>query len=330
MSVLRRLWLALLLAATAASALAQLPFVGTGSGAPVVSTYTGPGDAVAGAAAFWGLRAYTGAIVTAGTQKIVGLRRSSDSHSCDILVSASGGLGATTSCSTGADNGSTTASFCNATNCFATTLYDQTGNGNNLAQAAAASQPKLVLSCQATLPCLQSDASTNQLIYKGTSLAAISPEAVSGVINPSGSATTIPFSNLDGTIANFTGNYLAWNGSTNSKIVVSSAVNNSFATGSLTSAALAAGTAGVVGGVWTSSTSRTAYLNGTAATADTSSENPTTQNTLGLFAAVKSSSSNYFAGNLMELAVYGSALSGANMTALCHNQYSYWGTAVSC
>src|SRR6185312_3510878 len=93
--------------------------------------------------AWWGFRAYTGAIAAAGTQKLFNARRSSDSETCDFLVATSGGVGLSTSCS-GADNGVSLATFCNATSCFATKMYDQTGGGRDVSQATTAKQPTIV------------------------------------------------------------------------------------------------------------------------------------------------------------------------------------------
>lgn len=106
---------------------AQLSTTFAGLGTPVAS-YVGPGDIVSGATVFYSLRAYTAAIAAAGTQKLVNLQRSSDSHTCDVLVATSGGMGLTANCSTGGDNGQTSIAFCNATTCTFQTWYDQGGN----------------------------------------------------------------------------------------------------------------------------------------------------------------------------------------------------------
>lgn len=81
-------------------------------------------------AVYAGLRAYSAAIVAAGTQPLVNVSRVSDSHTCDILVSGTGYLGNTANCSTGGDNGAAAATFC-ATTCNVPILYDQTGGGHN-------------------------------------------------------------------------------------------------------------------------------------------------------------------------------------------------------
>ena len=108
-------------------------------------SYTGVGD-IQAFTAYYGLRAYSAAIVTAGTQALVNVRQNSNSHTCDIIVSGTGGLGLTANCSTGGDNGQSASSFCGTT-CFVTEAYDQTGNGHNLTQATTADQPTLVFNC---------------------------------------------------------------------------------------------------------------------------------------------------------------------------------------
>ncbi len=64
-------------------------------------TYTGPGDIVSGATAWYGLRAYNAAYAAA-KGKSVNLRRASDNTTCDFDINTSGNLGGTDSgCGTG-------------------------------------------------------------------------------------------------------------------------------------------------------------------------------------------------------------------------------------
>lgn len=60
--------------------------------ASVASTYTGPGNIVSGATAFYSLRAYTAAIAAAGTQSIVDLRRPADNATCTAKIATSGSV----------------------------------------------------------------------------------------------------------------------------------------------------------------------------------------------------------------------------------------------
>lgn len=86
------------------AAVAQV--IGDGMGSPyggskAAVTYTGPGDVVSGATAWYGLRAYSSAQI-GGTQKAVNLRRASDNTTCDFDINTSGNLGGTDSgCGTG-------------------------------------------------------------------------------------------------------------------------------------------------------------------------------------------------------------------------------------
>ena len=93
------------------SALAQFGgLLGTSRPTPAVSSYVGPGDVVSGAAAWYGLRGYNAAYST-GSNPAVNIRRASDSHTCDLLVTSAGAIGNTANCSTGGDNGQSAASF---------------------------------------------------------------------------------------------------------------------------------------------------------------------------------------------------------------------------
>lgn len=182
-------------------AAAQDSFVVIPWSAAAAPTYTGPGDIVS-FTAWWGVRAYSGAIVTAGTQALVNLSRASDSHTCDIIVSGTGGLGNTANCSTGGDNGTAVATWCSATTCSVTEAYDQTGNGNNVVQATGANRPALVFVCgSGATRCFQITASTALL-------------ASSSNFTPASGKVSITAAYLDNSVA---GGFraLAQNGSNN-------------------------------------------------------------------------------------------------------------------
>lgn|SRR5262245_14027392 len=106
-----------------------MPLGGSVSGIRSIS-YQGPGDIVSGAAAWWGLRAYSSSTIG---NNIVRLRRS-DTTEQDFAAISGGGLdeAAITSFSAGA--------------LTVTKLYDQTGNGKDLTQTTVANQPTLTRS----------------------------------------------------------------------------------------------------------------------------------------------------------------------------------------
>ena len=108
----RWLWAGVaLLLACASPALAQFwPVAPLGQAGHGASSYVGPGDVVSGAAAWYGLRGYNAAYST-GSNPAVNIRRASDGHTCDLLVTSAGAIGNTANCSTGGDNGQSAASF---------------------------------------------------------------------------------------------------------------------------------------------------------------------------------------------------------------------------
>lgn len=114
----------------------------TSSASVVVSnsvSYTGPGDIVSGADAWWGLRAYGAA--TAGT-KAIRLARASDGAQENISTLSNGNL-----------DTSTAATFCASTTCTIITWYDQTGNGFDVTQTATSSEATYTVNCLGSLPC---------------------------------------------------------------------------------------------------------------------------------------------------------------------------------
>lgn len=84
---------ALLLALVSTPALAaDTGMLLAGVSRPSASAYTGPGDIVSGATAWYGLRAYSAAVAATGTQKAVNVRRASDNATQDILILTNGNL----------------------------------------------------------------------------------------------------------------------------------------------------------------------------------------------------------------------------------------------
>lgn len=112
-----------------------------GGGGFILASFVGPGNIVTGAIGWWGLRAYSAARV--GTAAIR-LRRDSDSAESDFNTLTNGNLDA-----------ASISTFKGAANLFVTTLYDQTGNGNNVVQATAANQPSLILSGIGNFPVIR-------------------------------------------------------------------------------------------------------------------------------------------------------------------------------
>ena len=124
-----------------------------------IQSFVGLLDTYPNAAAAYSVRklraAYTG--------NAIRVRRSSDNTESDIGFTALGNLD-TTALTT----------FCSGTNGFVTTWYDQSGNANNATQTTAANQPQIVSSGSVinvnSKPCLQFTRSSQQTLSYSTSL----------------------------------------------------------------------------------------------------------------------------------------------------------------
>ncbi len=102
---------------------------------PAAAAYAGPGDIVASATGWWGLRGYTAAVAATGTQKSVTIRRASDDATADIVILTTGYLDVATA-----------TTHCAATTCFVTKWWDQSGNSRDISQATGANQAQIFLS----------------------------------------------------------------------------------------------------------------------------------------------------------------------------------------
>lgn len=93
----------------------------------------GPLDLAKDATACYSLRACKVSYAT-GRNNAITIRRASDNLAKNIVILSSGYLDIATA-----------ATFCASTNCFVTEWFDQTGNDNDVVQASAANQPRLIL-----------------------------------------------------------------------------------------------------------------------------------------------------------------------------------------
>lgn len=273
--------------------------------------FSGPGDVVGGAQAFYGLRGYTAAKATANI-KAVGLIRASDSHTCDVLLNGTtGGLGVTGNCSTGGENGTAWATWCTSTTCKATALYDQVSTINAV-QATGTAQPVLTPNCIGTLPCLTfSGAQT----LNAAGSASNQPLTISTVVVRTGAFTAqgdifsddpglavVAFDSSAATVAEYFG---------------------SFATVSATD------------GGWHA---MQFVVNGSSSAFVIDATQTTGQNfgasALGANYRIGSESGGSFlTGNVTEVALYPFAFTtggSSQVVSLCHNQFTYYGTSTSC
>jgi hypothetical protein len=265
--------------------------------APAAATYTGPGDVVSGATAWYGLRAYNAAYAT-GSNKAINVRRASDNATSDINI-----------LSTGALDVATASTFCALTTCFLTKAYDQSGHSFDYSQATAGSQAQLIFNCLGTLPCVQFSGSQKMATGAVTNLT--QPFTVSQVAERTGSFTSF------GVIFGSSGTAQSeFNGSANSW---SEYAGNRFSA----TASDSAWHAGqyVFNGASSSIKVDATTTSGNASTNSTSTQYCLSGNCGGAF---------LITANLGELGLWPSGISSGNQTSLCHNQFLYWATSVSC
>jgi hypothetical protein len=267
-------------------------------GTPVCggSGYAGPGDVVASATDWWGFRCYSAA--KASLLQAVNIRRASDNATRDIGLTGSCNLDVATA-----------QTFCNATTCYVATLYDQAGT-INMVQATAADQPQLVFNCLGTKPCMSFNGSAQFISTAPTALSLNSVSSGSAVAVRQGGFTAysdiirgrsngywMRYANVANT-ADLSG--VISGAPTDSSWHAFNGVNN--------------GASSIFG---VDATQTTGTIGGAA---NATPLDLATYNTVELLN-----------GSIAEAGVWGTAaFTAANITSLCHNQYAYWGTSVSC
>lgn len=281
--------------------------VGSASAPP--PSYTGPGDIVSGATAWYGLRAYTAAIAAAATQKLINIRNTATSETCDVIVATNGGFGNVANCS-GSSSGDTVAVFCALSGgpCAITEFYDQSGNGSNATQATAGDQPALTLSCINSLPCV---------VFNGTSdfLATAAALALS---------TTATISTVAERTGSFTSNMSIMGESTQSNIAgFSSSANTVFVCQNCSFV-----TATAADSVWHALQFVATGTTGTFINVDGvpgSTGNPGSGSWGAVAMQIGRGNGNLLKGNMTEVGIWSANFSSGNNTAVCQNQQAYYG-----
>lgn len=132
--------------------LATMMMMGVGGETTIVSSggggggYTGPGDIVSGASAWWGLRAYNTAYATALGNIAIIVDTATGLASCTMVAKANGDADLTSaSCVSGTVSVTTFCTVTHVAGCSVQQLYDQTGNGIHLQNSTVANMPTFVL-----------------------------------------------------------------------------------------------------------------------------------------------------------------------------------------
>jgi hypothetical protein len=300
-----RIFLALWLGLTPAFA-GKMSLLGAGASAAGGGGYTGPGDIVSGAIAWWGLRAYNAAYATGSNPAIDVCDHSTGLTCSTINILSNGNLDVATAAA---------APACSV-QCDITKWYDQTGNANHVTQTLSLNRTVfLTFSCLGALPCGTSNVTGASYISAGSVVAA-SPITMSSVSNRTTNVTSF-------------------------QAVIDFNDNNSFL-GFVNSANTArlAGSAGQIAPTAADNAwhAMNGVLNGASSvlnvdgTETSGSLTTPSENSPACFLGSSGSqcSSNPLAGKIAEGGIWATAFSGTQRTNLCHNQFTYWGTATSC
>lgn len=135
-----------------------------GSVAP--AGYQGPGDVVSGAVAWWGLRCYN----TAYTGNVADVYAPVDASHTLLTCSVGGTINQTLQA----------LSITCAVSCTIKTLYDQTGNGNDITQATEANRPTFSAT---PLVCSVFTSANSTFLSGGTTVTLSTPLTYSTVVN---------------------------------------------------------------------------------------------------------------------------------------------------
>lgn len=284
--------------------------------------YTGPGDVVAAAIAWWGARCYTAAysglvadITDAATGNTTGTRLQCSSGTVSALVSAS-------ACTFVTGNACSALATTCLVSCNVVTLYDQSGNTNcsaaacNITQATNANRPIFTQSCNGALPCIKFVNASNTTLTSGSLTSTATPITFSLV---SSFSTAVGFAAVMGGFGNPPFFGLSNDNTPEIQIFTQGSaltLTSSIVTG-LPPQAVQAVFNGASSNLVVNATSNSGSLN-------------TGNNLSGPLTIGADGFGDAYTGDFFEGGIWGIAFNSTQQSNMCHNQFSYWGTAVSC
>lgn len=280
-------------------------------GVPTPSaTYTGVFDAYGSQFQnYWALRAGSTAIAAAGTQKlitVVGVGGGAASVTCDVLVASNGYLGLTTNCSNGTYNSQAVTTFCgtSATSCVVSVVYDQGSGATNMAQTTAAQRPALMFNCGTpSQPACLVFNSSNSTDMLATIASTPQSMTVTSVAERYSNYTT-----YGGIFGDFSAFQLAFSYLANEQSMYAGSNQQS------TAGTVADNTFGSIQGVFAGASS-------ILATGSTqANRNPGSNNVNAAQANLGYGGGNLLTAYVTEVGVIATALTGTQLTAVCHNQ----------
>lgn len=270
-----------------------LPLLGVGKQPTAAAAYTGPGDIVSGALAWYGLRGYNGAFsgnVANVCDAATGLVCADATWSGGTLsLPLIGGIA------------------CNdITNiCQIATLYDQSGAGLDAVQATSSKRPTLLMACLGSLPCMNLTRASAMTLKSAGTIATAEPYTFSSV------------SYLNGATSG-SHNIIVVNGGGfryNATTPTIDLIDGGSITSSITTTTWYAAQ-GVI-----NAASSYIFVNSAATTGSLTGD--LTGNVVAI--GCNDASGNCLDGRITEVGLWPSAFSSGNRTAMESNQRAYWG-----
>ena len=256
----------------------------------------GPGNVVAGAQAWGGLRAYTTAYATGSNPALDLHNNSTGAFVATINILANGSLDVATAATVIAGGAARIGK-----------LYDQTGNGFHLTQATLAKMPTLTLNGIGSLPVMTFNG-TASTMTNATGFTALTGSTSSAVYNKTAGA--------DGSIL--------WNGTQQLGALANLAMV--YAGGSGLTAAAADGSWHAVQGVHgTTSANSDINVDGTPHTGDGGTDNSGAGGATLFLGSTDGATGQLFTGKIVEVGRWQVAFSGAQSSSMSANQHAYWG-----
>jgi Alpha-L-arabinofuranosidase B, catalytic len=292
----------------AGSALAQMPTLSVGQGGMSAGLPTGPVDIVASPLACWSLRSCSTPVPT----NLVNICNSGDANCANISSLANGDF------NVAAAQGSPTNCGGAGGTCTIKTWYDQSGNGNNITQATIANRPTLSFGCTGSgRPCaVYSGAQTLELASTSSTLT--QPFSTSVVSKRTSAFTT------QQDIFSFSSGGLQF------VYTATASTVGIYAGASVNTAAAGDNLLHSFNVLW-SAVASTANLNvdGTNNISTLGGNSNLLGNVCIATGTTGSCAFGALIGQLTEVIVWPGDHS-ASFVSLCHNQFVYWGTSVSC
>jgi hypothetical protein len=261
--------------------------------------YSGPGDVVSSAVAWWGLRGYNAAYAT-GSNPAVDLQDQAGANPITINILSNGKLDVASI--------NTWVTAHSVTTIKVAKVYDQTGNAHHLTQVTLALMPALTLNALGTNPALTGNNSVNMI--GGALTIQAQPFTFSSVAKNTSSGTQgALFSDVSG---NFEGVF-NFSGSANTVAIFAGAGPNSFTASDASTHAMQF----VFNGA-----SSDMNVDGTQNTNSAGTGSVAASDQIRLFQGV---AGGLFTGFEYELGYWASAFSTTQSSNVSSNQHAYWG-----